>query len=192
MITKVKGSFEKSLNGVNNLIKAGVNVTIKHVINGLSYQQLPELANWVYSTFPDSVSWTICNMDLCGEALHNAELTAVPFEASKPFLENALDIVIGHFKSGRHRDVSVFNTPLCCVDPYYWPFMKKYESEESMSALLLPSSDLNVLPTIKYDMKGDGGANFNPCHYCAVKAICPGTWRKTADYYGNKMFNPIK
>ena len=35
-ITGIKGSFEKSLKGVNNLIKAGVHVTIKHVISGFS------------------------------------------------------------------------------------------------------------------------------------------------------------
>ena len=86
-ITGIKGSFEKSLKGINNLVKAGVHVTIKHIINGLSYKNLPECAQWVYLTFPDSVSWVICNMDLCGEALNNNSLTAVSFDESKPYLD---------------------------------------------------------------------------------------------------------
>lgn len=191
-ITGVKGSFEKSLKGLHKLINAGVNVTIKYVINRLSYKNLPEFAQWIYLTFPNSVSWVICNMDLCGEALNNNSSTAVPFDESRPYLEKALDIVTGNHKKEKHRNVSVFNTPLCCIDPYYWDYLKKYESEESMSALLLPSADTNVAPIIKYDLRGDGGANFIPCQECLVKSICPGTWRQTAEYFGNKMFKPIK
>ncbi|MEG2095190.1 MAG: radical SAM protein [Alistipes sp.] len=191
-VTGVKGSFEKSLKGIYNLINAGVNVTIKHIINGFSYKKLPEFAQWIYSTFPDSVSWIMCNMDVCGEALKNNTLTAVSFEESKAYLERALDIVISNHNNEQHRNVSVFNTPLCCVDPYYWSFLRKYESEESISALLLPSVDQNVIPTIKYDLKGDGGANFSPCQKCSVKDICPGTWQQTAEYFGDRMFDPIK
>lgn len=191
-ITGIKRSFEKSLEGINNLIQAGVHVTIKHVINGLSYKALPEFAQWVYRTFPDSVSWVICNMDLCGEALDNNSLTAVSFDESKAYLEKTLDIVVENHNKGRHRNVSVFNTPLCCIDPYYWKFLQKYESEESMSALLLPSADMDVTPSVKYDLRGDGGANFTPCKACLVKSICPGTWRQTAEYFGDKIFKPIK
>jgi radical SAM domain protein len=190
-ITGIKGSFEKSLKGVYNLINAGVNVTIKHVINGISYKKLPEFVEWIYYAFPDSVSWVVCNMDLCGEALNNNALTAVSFDESKAYLEDALEIVMNFHRNERHRNVSVFNTPLCCIDPYYWSFLRKYESEEYMSALLLPSVDINVVPRIKYDLKGDGGANFIPCQECHVKAICPGTWRQTAEYFGDSMFKPI-
>lgn len=191
-VTGIKGSFDKSLKGIRNLINAGVNITIKYVINGLSYNGLADYAQWIYLTFPDSVSWVICNMDLCGEALNNNSTTAVSFDESKPYLEKALEIVTDNHKNGRHRNVSVFNTPLCCVDPYYWGYLRKYESEESMSALLLPAKDKNVSPTIKYDLKGDGGVNFTPCQNCLVKSICPGTWRQTAEYFGNQIFKPIK
>lgn len=190
-ITGIKGSFDKSLEGIHNLINLGVNVTIKYVMNGLSYKKLPEFAEWVYAIFPDSVSWVMCHIDLCGEALKNTDLTAVSFEKSKIYLEHALDVVIRNHKNDRHRNVSVFNTPLCCMDPYYWSFLRKYESEESMSALLLPSPD-STIPTIQYDLKGDGGAGFSPCQKCSVKTICPGTWRQTAAYFGDSMFKPIK
>ena len=190
-ITNIKCSFEKSLQGIHNLIKLGVKVTIKHVINGLSYTHLPLFVEWVYATFPDSVSFVMCNIDLCGEALKNSDLTAVPFNESKQYLEKALDIVIKYSENGRHRNISVFNTPLCTIDPYYWKFLKKYESEETMDALLLPSADPSSLPSIRYDLKGDGGANFTPCAKCCVQKICPGTWQQTAEYFGDSIFNPF-
>lgn len=190
-ITNIKGSFEKSLRGVHSLIKSGVKVTIKYVINGLSYMYLPLFVEWVYATFPDTVSFVICNIDLCGEALENSEMTAVPFKESKQYLEKALDIVIKYSENGRHRHVSVFNTPLCTIDPYYWKFLRKYESEETMDALLLPSADSASPSFVRYDLKGDGGANFAPCAECCVQEICPGTWRQTAEYFGDSMFNPF-
>ncbi len=189
-ITNIKCSFEKSLQGILSLITLGVKVTIKHVINGLSYTHLPQFVEWVYATFPDSVSFVMCNIDLCGEALENSNLTAVSFDDSKQYLEKALDTVIRYSENGRYRNVSVFNTPLCTIDPYYWKFLRKYESEETMDALLLPSSDPASPPLVRYDLKGDGGANFVPCAKCSVQKICPGTWRQTAEYFGDSMFNP--
>lgn len=191
-ITGIKGSFDKSLKGVKNLINAEVCVTIKYVINGLSYDKMPEFANWIYKTFPNSVSWVICNMDLCGEALMNSDLTAVSFQESRKYLESALDIIIEQSAKGNHRNVSVFNTPLCCIDPYYWHFLRKYESEESMTALLLPSDNIDTAPKIRYNLKGDGGANFLPCNECILKDKCPGTWRQTAEYFGDSTFKPFK
>ncbi|MBO5348317.1 MAG: radical SAM protein [Clostridia bacterium] len=191
-ITGVKGSFDKSLKGVYNLINAEVRITIKYIINGISFNKLPEFIEWVYNSFPDSVSLVLCNMDLCGEALNNSNLAAVPFNISKKYVENALDVIIQYSKKNRLRNVSVFNTPLCCIDPYYWTFLRKYESEESMAALLLPSIENQTNPIIQYGLKGDGGANFSPCTNCAVKNICPGTWRKTAEYFGNDIFKPFK
>lgn len=191
-ITGIKGSFDRSLKGVKNMINAGVCVTIKYVINGVSYNKMPKFANWIYKTFPNSVSWVICNMDLCGEALINSDLTAVSFKESRKYLESALDIVIEQSSKENLRNVSVFNTPLCCIDPYYWHFLRKYESEESMTALLLPTENIKETPKIRYDLKGDGGTNFLSCNECLIKESCPGTWRQTAEYFGDFIFKPFK
>lgn len=187
-ITRLKGSFAKSLRGVSNLIARGVKVTIKHVINNQTYTMLPDYAHWLDSTFPSVVPWVICNMDICGVARQNISLTGVPFDKSKPYLESALDVVAGDCPQ---RVVRVFNTPLCCIDPYYWKYLQKYDSEESMSALALPyasDADFNV----RFDMIGDGGANFPPCGECVLHSACPGTWKNTAKIFGYDSFKPFK
>lgn len=190
-VTSVPGSFQKSLLGVNNLIQAGVNVTIKHIINNSTYQVLPEYVDWLYDTFPDNVPWVLCNIDLTGTALTNEVDSAVPFSVSRPYLENALDKVIEYRKNGRNRIVRIFNTPFCCVDPYYWPFLQKYESEEEMSALYLPYEN-PAENRIRFNLKGDGGARFEPCKECIVQPQCPGTWKKTAEVLGEDSFIPYK
>lgn len=190
-ITGVNGSFNRSLRGIKNLLQSGVGITIKHVINAQSYQHLPDFVRWMYNEFPLSVTLVLCNMDICGTALGNHGQTAVSFAHSAPHLQSALDFVIESHNRGQHRNVSVFNTPLCTVDPYYWPFLRKYESEEHMDALLLPSSD-ETKPEVEYNLKGDGGPNFKVCDECLVKGICPGTWRRTVEYFGTESLNPIK
>lgn len=190
-VTSVPGSFRKSLLGVRNLIRAGVNVTIKHIINNRTYKGLPEYTDWLYETFPDNVPWVLCNIDLTGTALTNEEDSAVPFSVSRPYLEEALDKVIEYRKRGRNRTVRIFNTPFCCIDPYYWPFLQKYESEEEMAALYLPYEN-PADNRIRFNLKGDGGAGFKPCKECLVQPQCPGTWKKTAEVLGDNSFIPFK
>lgn len=183
-ITRLAGSYEKSLHGVNNLIRKGVNVTIKHVINNLTYTKLPEYASWIVNTFPASVPIVICNMDICGIAEQNIELTGVKFQDSKSYLEEALDIL------GDNRIVRVFNTPLCCIDPYYWKYLQKYESEEQMSALMLPAKK-NQQARIRFNLIGDGGASFAVCGKCSLQKVCPGTWNRTIELLGEESLNPF-
>ena len=184
-ITQLPNSFAKSLQGVQNLIEAGVKVTVKHNINKQTYRELPELADWVYRTFPDNVPWVLCNIDVCGIALHNQNQTAVSFSESRPYVEAALDKVITHSQQGRQRAVNLFNTPLCCIDPYYWSFLRKDEGG-IMPALRLPyeKGDDNFL---KLNVRGDGGAIFEPCRQCALQQQCPGTWSKTGELYATLL-----
>ena len=190
-VTSIRGSFNRSLTGIKNLISSGVHVTVKMVINNMSYRTLPEYARWIYTTFPDEVNWVLCNIDLCGAAFDNRDVAAVAFNESRPYLEKALDVVIDNYKRGRNRRVNVYNTPFCCIDPFYWKFLQRYESEVKIPALLLPPKS-GEKPTVKFDLEGDSGAHFEQCENCAVKGMCPGTWKQTAEFFGHDMFKPFK
>lgn len=188
-ITQVSHSFERSFRGIQNLIERGVQVTIKYNLNNLTYKDLPQYADWIYDHFPDDVPWVICNIDICGIALLNKEYTAVPFHESRPYLEAALDKVIEQTKQGRKRAVQVFNTPLCCIDPYYWSFLQKSEGG-ILSALRLPYEQTEE-NKLQLSVKGDGDAAFAPCKECALQPQCPGTWKRTGEVYGNEVFQPF-
>ncbi len=190
-ITRVPNSFKKSLEGLSALISKGVKVTVKYNINNLTYKELPAYVDWVFSTFPDNVPWVLCNIDVCGVAEDNKDMTAVPFNISKPYLEQALDKVIEYYKNGSHRVVRIFNTPLCCIDPYYWSFLQRSESEENVSAMYLPYKE-GEKNELQLNVKGDGGANFKPCEECQLRSQCPGTWSRTGEIYGDEVFNPFK
>lgn len=189
-ITGLPNSFHKSLQGIKMLIEAKVHVTIKYNINNLTYTRLPEYSQWLYDTFPDTIPWVLCNIDICGNANTNRDCTAVGFDTSRPYLEKALDAVIAYNKTGRKRVVAVYNTPLCCVDPYYWTFLKQNESS-LLPALRLPyrTSEENRL---LFDVRGDGGAIFPMCQQCILQRRCPGTWSKTGELYADHCFHPFQ
>jgi len=188
-ITGLSNSFAKSLEGVKNLMNAGVQVIVKHNINKQTYRELPEYTDWIYNTFPDTIPWVLCNLDVCGIAMKNREKIAVLFSETKHFVEQALDKVIEYAKQhGRKRMVHILNTPLCTIDPYYWEFLKKSEGGV-MPALRLPyeKPEDNLL---KINLQGDCGAIFAPCQSCALQPKCPGTWSKTGEMYVSE-FKPF-
>jgi MoaA/NifB/PqqE/SkfB family radical SAM enzyme len=188
-LTCQPNSFNKSLEGILNVIEAGVKVSVKYNLINYTYRELPDYIDWVYRTFPDKVNLILCNIDLTGIALKNKELTAVSFSGSAPFLEQALDKAIDYQNQGRLRNIRVFDTPLCTLDPYYWNFVES-GAGTNVSALRIPS-ETPEKDHLYLDIDGDSGTLFEPCFRCAVRDICPGTWRKTGEYFGNEIFQPI-
>ncbi len=189
-LTCQPNSFEKSLQGVLNVVEAGVKVSVKYNLINYTYLELPEYIDWVYQTFPDKVNLILCNIDLTGIALKNKEYTAVSFAESGPLLEQALDKIIDYQNEGRVRNVRVFDTPLCTLDPYYWDFVES-GAGTNVSALRIPS-DSPEKDKLYLDVESDSGTLFEPCNHCEVRDICPGTWRKTGEYFGNEIFQPIE
>ncbi|MHC1777918.1 MAG: radical SAM protein [Lentimicrobium sp.] len=183
-------SFVKSLQGVLNVVEAGVKLSVKYNLINYTYRELPDYIDWVYQTFPDKVNLILCNIDLTGIALKNKEFTAVSFADSAPLLEQALDKVIDYQNEGRIRNVRVFDTPLCTLDPYYWDFVES-GAGTNVSALRIPS-DSPEKDRLYLDVESDSGTLFEPCNRCEVRDICPGTWRKTGEYFGDEIFQPIE
>lgn len=116
-LTQVPNSFKKSQEGMNNIIDAGINLCVKYNIINYTYKEMPEYTDWVYQTFPDKVTYLLCNIDINGVALKNKDLIAVTFEESTPYLEKALDKVIEYRQQGKKRTVKIYTTPLCTLDP---------------------------------------------------------------------------
>ena len=97
-LTRHKGSFERSLKGVKNMLKYNVRLSIKNNIVNYTYQNLPEYVKWVTSYFDDTVILLLCNIDINGTAVGNKRDVAVEFSKSIPYLQKALDIIIEALK----------------------------------------------------------------------------------------------
>ncbi len=189
-LTQKRLSWERSIQGLKNCVSRGVNTSIKFNIVRYNYQELPDYIDFMYETFPDEVALILCNIDLSGYAAKNTELIPVSFEESTPFLEEALDRVISYRNQGRKRNVRVFTTPLCTLDPYYWFFVNK-STKENVAAYRSPDTD-EARNNLMFDFPSGSGTPLVECRTCQVEEICPGCWESYVSYYGNSFLEPFK
>lgn len=183
-LTQHKGSFEKSMKGVNNMLKYNVRLSIKNNIVNYTYKDLPEYIKWATSYFSDNVTLLLCNIDINGTAANNKNNVAVEFRQSIPYLQKALDIVIAQRKAGHKRNVKVLTTPLCLIDPYYWGFVES-ATQTNIEAYKVPNSDL------LWDVSSDSGPLFKACVNCELNQYCPGTWNSFKNNFDESILKSI-
>jgi MoaA/NifB/PqqE/SkfB family radical SAM enzyme len=188
-LTQMNGSFNKTLAGLKNCIDAGINTCVKFNIVNYNYKEIPEFIDFAYRTFPDAVSLILCNIDISGYARKNKDLIPIDFKKSAPYLETALDEVIEYMNAGAERNVRVFTTPLCTLDPYYWHFVNK-STKDDVTAYRSPDAD-EERNKLLFDFPSGSGTPFEQCTNCDVKEICPGTWESYADYFGADFLFPF-
>lgn len=183
-LTQHKGSFERSMKGVANMLKYNVRLSIKNNIVNYTYKYLPEYVKWMTSCFNDNVTLLFCSIDINGTAATNKINVAVEFRQSIPYLQEALDIVIAQRKMGRKRNVKVLTTPLCLMDPYYWGFVES-ATQTNIAAYRVPNSDL------LWDVSSDSGPLFEACVNCELNQYCPGTWNSFRNNYDENILKSI-
>ena len=183
-LTQRNDSFCQSMRGVQKMLDQQVHLSIKNNIVNYTFRDLPDYVRWMTSTFDDSITLLLCNIDINGTAACNKENVAVSFEDSAPYVQKALDVVIELRKAGHKRNVKLLTTPLCKIDPYYWGFVEN-ATRVNIAAYKVPKSDL------MWDVSSDSGPMFEACKKCDLKPCCPGAWRSFRDNYdetslGNK------
>lgn len=188
MLTQVEGSFRKSMQGVRNMLRHGVRLSVKNNIVNANYQYLPDYVNWINATFDDNVTLLFANIDINGTAACNKDLVAVSFKDSVPFLQKALDIVVANRRAGHKRNVKVLTTPLCLLDPFYWGFVET-ATQGNLTAYKVPMEQGRE--NLLFDVGSDSGPMFNACKQCALTRHCPGTWRSFALNFDETMLKGL-
>lgn len=186
-LTQIKGSFERSMQGVRNMLEHNVKLSIKNNIVNATYKYLPDYVNWINETFDESVTLLLANIDINGTASYNRELVSVSFTDSMPYLQKALDIVVERRQHGLKRNVKVLTTPLCLMDPFYWGFVEN-ATKGNLTAYKVPMENESLL---LFDVGSDSGPMFKACKQCALIEHCPGTWRSFATNYDENMLKGI-
>lgn len=186
-LTQVKGSFERSMQGVRNMLAHNVRLSVKNNIVNATYRFLPDYVRWIDNTFDENVTLLFANIDINGTASCNRDLVAVSFKDSVPLLQQALDIVVERRRKGHKRNVKVLTTPLCLMDPFYWGFVET-ATQGNLTAYKVPMEHESRL---LFDVGSDSGPMFSACSKCALTRHCPGTWRSFATNYNENMLTGI-
>lgn len=181
-VTGVTGSFGRSVQGLKNVMKCGIAVTVKQVSSRWNYKRLPQFVDFTFGTFGPRVSLTICGMDFCGMNREQIEEVAVGYQQMRPYLEEALIHVLSirnNFQ-GFPR-VTVADLPLCSVDPYYWGFFTKVSRGEISQYSAPANSEGHVESSNQ--IINDCDTYFKACRECHVNSYCPGVWRTASQFF---------
>jgi molybdenum cofactor biosynthesis enzyme MoaA len=177
-ITMRKGSFEKTVRGMQYLQDLGVNMVIKFISMTPNYQDPPEYTQYLIETFPDQrVLFT--GLCLMGDAKKRIHDVCTPYGQVRTYLEKALDIAEGaEFESCLHL------MPMCVFEAKYWDYFGvECCKDERLAA---------YLRLLKEKPEGTPLGQPPVCHTCDLKSRCHWIWEAYEKAFGLDEIRPQK
>jgi His-Xaa-Ser system radical SAM maturase HxsC len=119
-IVGVKGSFYKTAMGLQNLARFREKIEIRVVVSRINAHRLESIAIFIQRNFPFIQHCTFMGMEITGLALDNyATVWIDPYEYREE-LSRALKAL-----SRADIDVSIYNLPLCLIEPKSRSFARR-------------------------------------------------------------------
>jgi len=160
-VVQSDGAFVETMNGLHNLAERGHRIEVRTVLHAQTLPRIERLAQFIYRNLPFVEHVTLMGLEPMGLARSNMPLLEInPAELS---VQIASAISFLH-QAGMH--VSVYNIPLCTLEPGLRPFARKSIS----------------------DWKNEYAS---ACGACAVKEECCGFFRSTSTKWRDGIAAPI-
>lgn len=124
IIAGAKEAYNETMAGMFNLAALGALIELRIVINKLNYMRLPQMADFIHKNLP-FVAWTaFMAMEHIGHAISNEKnIWIEPIDYADKLTE-AVSIL-----SQWHKEVAVYNVPLCLIPETIHPFAQKSISD---------------------------------------------------------------
>ncbi len=116
-ITRTPHSFVQQINGIRNLIRKGIKIELRIVINKINYKYLPEISNYLINNFSskDFIYINFINTKLTGQALKNVKIIGIQTNKIIPFLDKSV------IKLNKHQfNIKLSHFPHCILPPNLW------------------------------------------------------------------------
>ncbi len=181
-ITQVKGSFNETIKGIDNLMKnvsddfKEKNILANIVISEYNYKFLPNIVEFLHEK-----GFNIIELEyprIMGNAERFVDKIPSRSEAAKYIRkasEKADEIGI--------NVLFVDDFPVCLSDGFYKN--NAYVREN-------PQQELNMCEDGKIvDTEKTNKIHINKCKECILKKICPGDWSEYPKFFGSKEYKPI-
>lgn len=114
-ITQSKGSFDETMLGLYNLERCGFDIELRIVLNKITCQRLPQMANFIYRNLPFVRYVAFMGMEYTGCTIKNHDLVWIDPLEYKEQLERAVCEL-----SRWGLNVSVFNLTHCVLNKNLW------------------------------------------------------------------------
>lgn len=169
-ITLKSGDFDKTRQGIHNLLRAGVAVTINHVVSRLNYRYLRRFVEFLHAEFEGRVSLSFAFVTPQYRALEN--LALVPrLTDVMPYLARAMyrALELGQrFVVGSRQGI-----PPC--------FLKEFA----------PWSDVLMMAEEAATEDGHQKQKAEACGSCRYREFCTGLWKPYVARHGTSEIAPV-
>ncbi len=174
-LTRVDGSFEQTIRGIDNLKKYNVFLITDTVITKQNYKFLPDIAKFLISLGVDDLQF--CFVHPMGNAWRYFDEVVPKISDVAPYVHKAIDI-----GEKSRVNVRVEGIPFC--------FMEDYES--NILETYLRPKNLERLDCInRKSLESHGRTKRSKCFKCRYYNVCLGTWREYVDKRRFDEFRPV-
>lgn len=148
-ISQSAGSFDETLQGLDNLYRAGEHIELRIVTSKLNCENLPSLAKMVATKYPYCHHVCLMGLEMMGNAMINRDKVWCSYDKLWPFVHEAAYILLMN-----GVETELYNYPLCIVD----------KNLQSVYRKSITPSKIEYLPE---------------CRTCTRKNECGGFFRTT-------------
>ncbi len=181
-LTRVKGSWRQSVNGIKNLKKTNRHIQTNTVIVKQNYKDLPSIAKMLTGLGVNKYQFAFIHISPIIQESPRLIKEIVPrYFQVENYVKKGLQIGIDS-----NVPVTTEAIPYC--------FMKGYE--DHISEKTIPDTDVYDMGTVqkgfKEIRKREAKARGPNCKKCKYYRVCEGPWRDYPEIFGWDEFKPIK
>ncbi len=158
-ITRVKNSFKQTTMGIENLLKYGIRVEIRVVVNGLNYKTLETTSKFIIKKFKKPFKVTFVSISFVGNAKKNVSEVGVKITDTVFNLERACEML-----KREGINVKLYHYPLCVLNKKYFKEAERIAVQKNKVVFL------------------------DTCKNCGFKERCCGVWSSYIDEFGPHEF----
>jgi MoaA/NifB/PqqE/SkfB family radical SAM enzyme len=182
----VKGAFEKSAEGLENLKEMRKNKEIidlrtSTVATKFNYRFLPEIAKFLLQFNLDFLHIGPAIID--GNAYTNKGTVIAKMSQIAPYAKEACDLAI---KAGVQP--ALYSFP-CCLMSGYERFIAELATSDTI--LKMPSTEEGDVTVSIQEHRHDDRVKMKSCKNCKYYDACVGVWKKYVRMFGFDEFKPV-
>jgi len=167
MITRVKGSFKQTVEGIHNIFRYKNNsqeLEIRIIITKLTYKNLDKILAFVKNEFDVEQirDITLIFMEMEGQAKDNFNIVGITYKEVMKYLPQVVNEWVSQF-----NDFRLYHFPLCVLPPELWRYSWR-------------------------TLRGEEVMFLSRCNKCPFKKYCLGIHRDYLTLIGDKEFKPPK
>ncbi len=177
-LTRSKGSFIQTVNGIRNLKKLKQCVTTNTVVTKPNYRHIPDIARLLVSLDVDQFQFAFVHP--VGNAYKYYDSMVPRISLAAPFIHAGIKVGINAGKS-----VMAEAMPFCLMRGY----------EDYVAELRIPDTEVVEMSLILKDYKkariGFAKSKFEQCKRCKYMGSCEGPWKEYPEKRGSSEFVPV-